>query len=408
MACKMYSVICSPPVAIKGTKLYKVEMYGCSTVVDSSIKEGQLGLLCLPDCIISEATLDELGIKLPYISGGRVKPLKLVKGSVYSDSLFIPVSQQQLDNLTTEALKSSLLATKVSKQPTEVEEGVIWTTYKPVETAPRRQDGKYSKSSKVVRAFPTFPTHINTAQYKFNIDRINQLLKEGWGLEVSRKYHGTSGRTGYSIQPYKLKWWQVILDKIGFKQEREKLQYAYGSRRVVLGQRTKNSSYPKDNFRSRASLLIESYCDMKEGDVVYYELVGYTDTGKFIQPPMGGKPYTYGVKEGETGIIIYRWTSGGKDLSYVEIYKRLVGCEKFNITIPKMYPVCSLKHIEDVYNSLEYKNITESSDCIEEGIVIHLLKDGKSEYYKWKTPSFYLAESTAYENSPAEDEDSLN
>ena len=416
MSCKMYSVKLGTPSHIKGTKLYKVEMYGCSTVVTVDLKEGDLGLLCTPDCIISPETLEVLGITLPYIYGGRVKPLKLVKGTVYSDSLFIPVNDEQYkklteftDNKTADDLLKALTFTKLNNDSAEVEEGGAWTTYKPSNVvSARRQDTKGSKSSRVRRFFATFPMHVSTAQYPFNVARVKEMLEQGWDIEVTRKYHGTSGRTAYGLQPFKLNWWQNILDKIGFKQKKERLQYAYGSRRIILEQRLPTENYKEDNYRSRASLLIEESGCMKAGDVVYYELVGYTDRGKPIQPAINGKDYSYGLPPYHCGIVIYRWTSGGKDLSLVDIASRLSEYQFYQVRVPTLSAAKDHAAIEVLFNEIEADNVKGKNSCVEEGLVIHLLKDGNSEYYKWKTPSFYLGESTSYDNAPPMDEEDIN
>jgi len=422
MACKVYVVKLAEPEPIEGTKLFNVRFNGCSTVVTKEIEEGQTGLLFTPDSVITPLAMETLELDLPYIVGGRVRPLRLVKGTVYSDSLFIPLSREVIVKLR--SLKGDLVADDVTKAvdefnntgySAEVQEGNVWKTYIPAGILAARAQGKHGSNSPTrPRAFSTFPMHVSTEQFKFNIERIEELIKQGWEFEVSKKYHGTSGRTAFSMQPYTLPWYQRWLNKIGFNFPTERLQYAYGSRRVILGQRLPDKVYnSKTDYRQRVSAILETSNLMREGDVVYYELVGWTDKGSPIQPPINGKHYNYFTPDKRVSGVIYRWSSGGRDLTLSEIeHKIALHMDSYGFVFgffpPVKYYAPTLDYVKGLFDEIEEGNVDGTNRCVEEGLVIRMHKDGKSEYYKWKTPSFYLGESTAYETVTTMTEEELN
>lgn len=133
---------------------------------------------------------------------------------------------------------------------------------------------------------PSFPKHVDT----------NQLYKEvgnipnGSILYFTEKLHGTSGRFGYvwTEEPTNKKWWQfwrpTSVDGWSFEN---------GTRNVVLG-KTDKSYYASEDFRTN---VIRKFLDeprlgsaaIAEGEILYYEIVGYTTTGQSIMPPVSTK-----------------------------------------------------------------------------------------------------------------------
>ena len=80
----------------------------------------------------------------------------------------------------------------------------------------------------------------------------------------------------------------------------------------------------------------------------------------------------------------------------------------FGFFLPIQYYAPTLDYVKGLFDAIEEGNVDGTNRCVEEGLVIRMHKDGKSEYYKWKTPSFYLGESTAYETVTTMTEEELN
>ena len=119
---------------------------------------------------------------------------------------------------------------------------------------------------------PTFFEHVDTEQLAYNLS----AFKSGDEIEITLKMHGTSQRTGYhkTYQGQK----RTIWDKI-FKREGQAI-YDWGgvsgTRRVVL-ESYDGGFYGDNHFREQHSKFFED--KLWKGETVYYEVVGFTDTG---------------------------------------------------------------------------------------------------------------------------------
>ena len=119
---------------------------------------------------------------------------------------------------------------------------------------------------------PTFFEHVDTEQLAYNLS----AFKPGDEIEITLKMHGTSQRTGYhkTYQGQK----RTIWDKI-FKREGQAI-YDWGgvsgTRRVVL-ESYDGGFYGDNHFREQHSKFFED--KLWKGETVYYEVVGFTDTG---------------------------------------------------------------------------------------------------------------------------------
>ena len=119
---------------------------------------------------------------------------------------------------------------------------------------------------------PTFFEHADTEQLAYNLS----AFKPGDQIEITLKMHGTSQRTGYhkTYQGQKRTFW----DKI-FKRDGEPI-YDWGgvsgTRRVVL-ESYEGGFYGDNHFREQHSKFFED--KLWKGETVYYEVVGFTDTG---------------------------------------------------------------------------------------------------------------------------------
>ena len=123
---------------------------------------------------------------------------------------------------------------------------------------------------------PLFAEHADTEQLVYN----TEAFKPGDIIEITLKMHGTSGRTGYlpKFQGYKRTFW----DKI-FRREGTPIydwDYVTGTRRVVLNDFDDGGYYGSNAFRAPHAKFFEG--KLNKGETVYYEIVGFTDTGASI------------------------------------------------------------------------------------------------------------------------------
>ena len=146
--------------------------------------------------------------------------------------------------------------------------------------------GHYSEGNKTrkhkVPVAPLFMEHADTEQLAYNL----AAFKSGDEIEITLKMHGTSQRTAYlpTLQGYKRTFWDRLTGKEGTP------VYAWGgvsgTRRVVL-EDFEGGFYGSNAFREQHSKFFEG--KLWKGETVYYEVVGFTDTGAPIMAECNNK-----------------------------------------------------------------------------------------------------------------------
>ena len=140
-----------------------------------------------------------------------------------------------------------------------------------------REGGNRTRKKKVNIA-PLFKEHVDTEQLAYNLD----AFKLGDEIEITLKMHGTSQRTGYL--PKLVGYKKSLLDKI-FRREGTPIYewgYITGTRRTVIDdfENRVTSFYGSDAFRGPHAARLEG--KLWKGETVYYEVVGFTDSGRPI------------------------------------------------------------------------------------------------------------------------------
>ena len=146
--------------------------------------------------------------------------------------------------------------------------------------------GHYSSGNKTrkhkVPTAPLFAEHADTEQLAYNLG----AFRPGDEIEITLKMHGTSQRTGYlpTLQGYKRTLWDRITRKEGTP------IYDWGdvsgTRRVVLDSYD-GGFYGSNAFREQHAKTFEG--KLMKGETVYYEVVGFTDTGAPIMSTANNK-----------------------------------------------------------------------------------------------------------------------
>ena len=171
----------------------------------------------------------------------------------------------------------------------------ICKKYIPAVREGKAHGGQPNRSAKRAKRTiaPTFFEHADTEQLAYNLS----AFKPGDEVEITLKMHGTSQRTGYHkvFKGWKVnRLFQRFVDKYTFNPTDNKFvekclklvmkdatpiynwDYVSGTRRVVL--ETYDGGFYGDNaFRKQHADVFEG--KLWKGETVYYEVVGFTDTG---------------------------------------------------------------------------------------------------------------------------------
>lgn len=119
--------------------------------------------------------------------------------------------------------------------------------------------------------------------------------------------HNTSAIISNCLVKKRLKIRDRIAKFLGVNVVTTEYDYIYASRRVVKNGKFKSKDhfYGEDIWKKASNVFRGR---LNQGETVYFEIVGYIDTEKFIQ-----KNFDYGCKPGEYKIAVYRITYTGPD-----------------------------------------------------------------------------------------------
>ena len=200
--------------------------------------------------------------------------------------------------------------------------------------------GHYSEGNKTrkkkVPVAPLFAEHADTEQLAYNLS----AFKPGDEIEITLKMHGTSQRTGHL--PTIVDWkapqvaWDILNRKFIFRifkptkkmiewaeNKKEPVYdwgYVSGTRRTVL-EDFDGGYYGSNAFREAHSKFFEG--KLNKGETVYYEVVGFTDTGAPIMASGDNKKLNdkdFVKQYGETTVFSYGCNpEGGAEGHYEDI-----------------------------------------------------------------------------------------
>lgn len=141
--------------------------------------------------------------------------------------------------------------------------------------------GNHTRKRKVPIA-PLFIEHADTEQLAYNLD----AFRPGDYVEITLKMHGTSQRTGRvpTFIKYKRSFFDWLLRRPGTPVY--DWGYVSGTRRTVL-ENFDGGYYGSNAFREQHSKFFEG--KLHKGEEVYYEVVGFTDTGASIMGVVSNK-----------------------------------------------------------------------------------------------------------------------
>jgi hypothetical protein len=271
-------------------RLQLADVFGNTVCVSLDYYEGQVGLYLPSDGQISV----EFGEKNNLLRkkddagnnvGGYIDPIKRnitairLRGEK-SDGIFLPLSCLNYCYAHGDA--------SIELRVGDVIDGCvngheICQKYIPRTNKSIRMSGGGNKTRKhKVPTAPLFAEHADTEQLAYNLS----AFKPGDEIEITLKMHGTSQRTGYLpvLKGYK----KTFLDWL-FRREGKPIYdwgYVSGTRRVVL-ENYEGGFYGDNQFREQHSKVFEG--KLNKGEIVYYEVVGFTTSGAPIMSSCDNK-----------------------------------------------------------------------------------------------------------------------
>lgn len=280
---------------------------------------------------------------------------------------------------------------------------------------------------------PLFKEHADTEQLAYNLSSFSI----GDEIEITSKCHGTSQRT--ARLPILKGYERSIIDKIFRRKGKPIYEWGYvsGTRRTVL-EDYDGGYYGDNHFREKHSKFFEG--KLSKGEEVYYEVVGFIESGKPIMPSADNKKvndkdflkkygktttFSYGcTPDGKTAaqsdFYVYRMTKTDEDGNTVEYPPSYVRhrCEQMGCKfVPVMWRGIiekpdSVTSTED-FDAGEYiKSIAEQfydgpdpidSSHIREGVVVRITNKPKFCAYKHKNDYFKILSGIAKDNATKPD-----
>ena len=323
-----------------------------------------------------------------------------------------------------------------------------------------------------VEVAPLFSEHADTEQLAYNLS----AFKPGDQIEITLKMHGTSQRTGYLpvFKGYKyatwiekwfaegalkaekanggemMPWDKKIFDWI-VKRATPIYDWGYvsGTRRTVL-EDYEGGYYGSNAFRETHSKKFEG--KLWKGETVYYEVVGFTDTGVPIMGSCGneklgkdfvkqygketvfsygctpsgeGKPENYWDDEQtqpafvpivpQSDIYVYRMTMTNEDGNVVEYTPEFMRyrCEQMGVKAVPVFERFTLYSGEDADVEACRDAVVRAAEAwfdgpdpvgkthVREGVVVRIINRPKFTAFKHKNYSFKVLSGIAVEKMEA-------
>ena len=251
-----------------------------------------------------------------FNDNGRVTAIKL--RGFPSEGFLLPY--EQLENFIVDTLNLKLINTENNTDFDVAVEGSkefwICKKYIIVHNISSEQSSSNKRQKKVSR----FNKVIDT-QFKFHYDTV-RIQNDKWAIRpndlisITEKIHGTSGISAYVLCKKK----PTLINKIKklFGDSGTEYDYLYASRSVIKNatETTNPGGYYGCNIWAEADKIIKPY--LQKGMTIYYEIVGFLPTGKYIQKnydyectsPEKGEPFTH---EKHFKVRVYRITMTNVD-----------------------------------------------------------------------------------------------
>lgn len=206
---------------------------------------------------------------------------------------------------------------------------------------------------------PLFEKHVDSDQFKYNIDKIPL----GSLLSFHAKVHGTSFRVANTLVNVELPKWKRLLTKLTPIFPTQKWEIVVGTRNTILKNEGDKGFYGNEGFRFEVAKSLTPY--LEKGMTIYGEIAGYAN-GKPIMPSHSTealKNKEFSKKYGKS--VIYKY--GCKDHQYRFHIYRITHLTQSGVNIDlsqkQLEKWCNDRELlctEDVYPTMIYDGNKES------------------------------------------------
>lgn len=414
-------------------KLLLAECFGNTVCVSLEYVDGQVGVYFPTDLQLSVEYAEKNNLLRKKDAegnniGGYMDPDKRNVTSIRlrggrSDGLFMPLSS--LDYCYPDIKGGAAVMLNIGDTIDVVNGHDVCTKYIPVRKSKRERTSEGNKTrKKKVPVAPLFAEHADTEQLAYNMD----AFKEGDLVEITLKMHGTSQRTGFlpTLKGYK----RTLLDKI-LKREGTPIYdwgLVSGTRRCVLGSYD-GGFYGSNAFRQQHERAFIG--KLRKGEEVFYEVVGFTDSGVPIMGDASNKGlndkefvkqygevtrFSYGcepdgyiinedgaksapVEKPQSDLYVYRMTMTNEDGDIVEYTPDFMRyrCEQMGVKCVQVFEKFIIPDGIEASPGEYVKSIAEKyydgpdpvgKTHIREGVVCRIVNRPKFAAYKHKNFSF--------------------
>lgn len=416
-------------------RLRVATFFGSDTCVGLDIVKGEIGIYFPSDLQLSGefCVVNHLCRKKPdgtpdtgYLDPEKrnIRPIKL-RGE-RSDGIFMPISCLEYTGVNLDDINIGDTITVVNGHE-------ICKKYIPRgRNSNNSAKGKGNKTRKKhVPVAPLFTEHADTEQLAYNLG----AFKPGDEIEITLKMHGTSQRTAYLpvLKGYK----RTIWDKLFGREGTPIYDWGYvsGTRRTVLDD-WDGGFYGSNAFRKQHHDKFVG--KLHKGEEVYYEVVGFTDSGTPIMGKGNNKKldkdfvkqygeetvFSYGCSPDgsdapQSDLYVYRMTMTNEDGDVVEYSPDFMRyrCEQMGVKcVPVMWRGFADETIDwNDAGMTAGEWVTEKAEQyydgpdpigkthVREGVVVRIINRPKFCAYKTKNYSFKMLEGLIKESAAAPD-----
>ena len=447
-------------------RLVLADCFGNTVCVNKESKEGDIGVYFPEGGQVSlefaEANnllrkKDDAGNNIGGYMDERRKVTAIRLRGEKSDGLYLPLTcLESFGNISTLSVGDSV----------EVFNGHEIATKYIVKTSVRHDSGGNHTRKVKIEVAPLFSEHADTEQLAYNLS----AFKPGDQIEITLKMHGTSQRTGHLpvFKGYKyatwiekwfaegalkaeeanggkmMSWDKKIFDWI-IKRATPIYDWGYvsGTRRTVL-EDYEGGYYGSNAFREVHSKKFEG--KLWKGETVYYEVVGFTDTGVPIMGSCGNEKlgkdfvkqygketiFSYGCephpetwvphdhcelepRKPKSDIYVYRMTMTNEDGNVVEYTPEFMRyrCEQMGVKTVPVFERFTLYSGEDVDAEACRDAVVRAAEAwfdgpdpvgkthVREGVVVRIINRPKFTAFKHKNYSFKVLSGIAVEKMEA-------
>lgn len=416
-------------------RLQVATFFGSDTCVGLDVVKGEIGIYFPSDLQLSRefCVVNHLCRKKPdgtpdtgYLDPEKrnIRPIKL-RGE-RSDGIFMSISCLEYTGVNLDDINIGDTITVVNGHE-------ICKKYIPRgRNRNNEAKGKGNKTRKKhVPVAPLFTEHADTEQLAYNLG----AFKPGDEIEITLKMHGTSQRTAYLpvLKGYKRTIWDKLFGREGTPIY--DWDYVSGTRRTVLDD-WDGGFYGSNAFRKQHQDKFVG--KLHKGEEVYYEVVGFTDSGTPIMSKGNNKKldkdfvkqygeetvFSYGCSPDgsdapQSDLYVYRMTTTNEDGDVVEYSPDFMRyrCEQMGVKcVPVMWRGFAdetidwndagmtagewvMEKAEQYYDGPDPIGKTH----VREGVVVRIINRPKFCAYKTKNYSFKMLEGLIKESAAAPD-----